>query len=392
MLISDEEIVRRKKYLEIRPEDERRLEALHSVLERHAGEIIEKFYAYLLTHEFTKKFLETPGMIERLKKLQAEYFLRLTSGRYDREYFENRLKVGFAHERVGLAPQWYMGAYETYFRIVSEVLHREVPAEQYHDALGSLTKIISLDIGLAIDAYIFKAHERLEETNRKLLQLDRVKRQLTEMIVHDLQNPLAGIEAFLQYVRSRGRLEGEEVEALEEALARCGDLENMIQNVLQLRKMEEGKLELYVEDLDLRDFVPRCAAAFDLVAKQHSKALEIVVPDSGVPARTDQTILQRILYNLIRNAIKHTRKGTSIRVAVTADREISVTDDGPGIPKELQPRVFEPYGSMGIRGSGMRMDTGLGLPFCRMAVEALGATLSLRSESGQGTTFSFRIP
>lgn len=390
----DFDVDQRKHYLEISPQDEARLARVHPALLRHSDEIIERFYRYLLGHEHTRQVLAAPGMVERLKQLQAQYFTRLTSGVYDREYFEDRLKVGFAHERAGLDPQWYLGAYDRYLEIVGDVLRAELKddPEECAAVLKSLTKIVFLDMGLAIDAYIARAHERLEESNRQLVKLDQVKRQLTEMIVHDLQNPLAGIEAFLGYLRGRGRLEKEEGEALEEALARCGDLENMIQNLLQIRKMEEGKLEVYLEDVDLREFVPRCAEAFDLSARQNGKSICLSLPDGPLRVRTDQTLLQRILYNLIRNAIKHTREGTAVQIRVAPSREITVADNGPGIPTEFHGALFEPFGADRLRAVGVRVDTGLGLPFCRMAAGALRAALDLASESGKGAAFTLRLP
>lgn len=390
----DLDIDKRKRYLEIAPEDEARLARVHPALLRRSPEIIERFYRYLLGHEHTRKVLEAPGRVERLKKLQSEYFTRLTSGVYDRAYFEDRLKVGLAHERAGLDPQWYLGAYDRYLEIVGDVLREELKddPEGCVAVMTSLTKIVFLDMGLAIDAYISKAHERLEESNRQLVKLDQVKRQLTEMIVHDLQNPLAGIEAFLHYLRGRRDLDGSEVDALEEALARCGDLENMIQNLLQIRKMEEGKLEVYLEEVDLRAFVPRCASAFELSARQNGKSISVSVPDEPVRARADQTLLQRILYNLIRNALRHTHEGTSVRIRVASSREITVADNGPGIPKEFHGALFEPFGADRLRAIGVRVDTGLGLPFCRMAATAMGAALDLSSESGKGASFTLRLP
>ena len=390
----DSDIEKRKLYLEITPEDERRLSRVHPALLRRSEEIIERFYRYLLSHEHTRKVLEAPGRVERLKKLQAEYFTRLTSGVYDQAYFEDRRKVGFAHERAGLDPQWYLGAYDKYLEIVGDVLREEFrdDPEERVAAMKSLTKIVFLDMGLAIDAYISKAHERLEDSNRQLVKLDQVKRQLTEMIVHDLQNPLAGIEAFFHYLRGRHRLEGAEVDALEEALARCGDLENMIQNLLQIRKMEEGKLEVCLEEIDLREFVPRCAAAFELSARQNGKTISVSLPTEPVRVRADQALLQRILYNLIRNAVKHTREGTSVQVRVAPSREVAVADNGPGIPKEFHGILFEPFGADRLRAVGVRVDTGLGLPFCRMAAAAMGAALDLASESGKGAAFTVRLP
>jgi hypothetical protein len=108
--LTEEEVRRRKDYLEITQEDEQRLRDMHAHLQAYSQEIADRFYEYLLSHPHTRAMLSAPGLIERLKQLQRTYFSELTAGKYDIEYFENRLKVGQTHDRVGLAPEWYLGA------------------------------------------------------------------------------------------------------------------------------------------------------------------------------------------------------------------------------------------------------------------------------------------
>jgi hypothetical protein len=109
-LLTEDEVRKRKDFLEIDEDDERLLREAHRHVVQHAEQMVERFYEYLLSHEHTRKILSKPGLIDRLKKLQSKYFLELTAGRYDLAYFENRLRVGLAHERAGLSPQWYLGA------------------------------------------------------------------------------------------------------------------------------------------------------------------------------------------------------------------------------------------------------------------------------------------
>jgi signal transduction histidine kinase len=374
------EVARRKRFLELTPVDEARLRDAHGRLQQNAGEIIEKFYEYLLAHEHTRSVLSTPGLIEKLKKLQAQYFSELTAGVYDLAYFENRLKVGLAHQRVGLSPEWYLGAYNKYLHIASDVLSRSYGRdyEGFFQTMTSLTKVIYLDMGLALDAYIHSAADQVEK-------LQAAKQQLTDMIVHDLQNPLAGIKAFLEFLGSKD-LTPSEKEALEEALSRCDDLAQMIMNVLHVRRAESGKLETYVEDLDLAKLAREAADAFQLPAQRDGRTLRVETPVS-VPVRTDQTLVRRILWNLLRNALRHTPKGTSITVRVGADRTVRVIDQGPGIPADVQPLLFETFGASALRSAGLRVDTGLGLAFCRAAAMALGGRISVESSAGKGTSF-----
>jgi len=387
-VLTEAEVAKRKAYLEVRPEDEQRLRDAHDHLQRHAKEIIDRFYEYLLAHEHTRAMLTEPGLIGRLKGMQARYFEELTAGRYDLAYAENRLKVGLAHHRIGLSPEWYLGAYVKYLHIASDVLSNAFGRdyERFYQTILSLTKIIYLDMGLALDAYHFSGQEGLE-------RMQRAKKQLTDMIVHDLQNPLTGIISALQTLHGYAD-GGPDKEVLEEALLRCDDLSIMIMNVLQVSRAETGSLQTYIENLDLVQIARGVAEEFRRTAEREGRSIELEGPPS-IPLRTDQTLVRRILQNLVRNALRHTPKGTRVvvRLGVEADRaRVSVIDDGPGIPPEIQSKLFEPFAAAALRGSGLRVDTGLGLPSCRVLAKALGAELAVSSDGIRGSSFILALP
>ncbi len=401
-VLTEDEVRKRKAFLEIEEEDERRLREVHPHLVRHAETIVERFYEYLLSHEHTREILSEPGRLERLKKLQMQYFLELTTGPYDLAYFENRLHVGLAHQRIGLSPEWYLGAYDKYLHIVGEVLSEAFGEDRsrFLRTLESLTKVVFLDMSLAIDAYTLSSNERLAEeaaaldkANEELKELSAAKRRLTDMIVHDLQNPLAGIVAFLQVLDEKQEgITDDERTALREALARCNDLSQLVLNVLQLSRAEEGKLELYYENVDLARVAQGAMEAFTLVAQQGGRELALNVGKKPVMVRTDQSLLRRVLYNLIRNALRHTPEGTQIEVRVAAGPppSVSIRDDGPGIPPEVQARIFEPFARGSRRGVGWGTDSGLGLSFCKMAARVLDMDLCVESGPGKGATFVLR--
>jgi len=381
-ILTDGEVAKRKAYLEITPKDEDRLREAHDVLKLQAKAVIDRFYEYLLAHEHTRRMLTEPGLIERLKGMQARYFGELTAGTYDLAYAENRVKVGLAHHRIGLSPEWYLGAYVKYLHIASDVLSNAYGRdyERFYQTIVSLTKIIYLDMGLALDAYHFSGREGLE-------RLQAAKKQLADMIVHDLQNPLTGIISALQTLHGYAKGRPDE-EVLEEALRRCNDLSIMIMNVLQVSRAESGELQTYVENLDLAQLARGVTEEFRRTAE---RAIALEGPAS-LPLRTDQTLVRRILQNLVRNALRHTPKGTRVVVRVDGRGWVSVIDDGPGIPKEIQAKLFEPFGAAALRGSGLRVDTGLGLPSCQVLAKALGAELAVESDGTRGSAFTLRLP
>ncbi len=387
-ILTDAEVAKRKAYLEITPKDEERLREAHGALQLQSKAIIDRFYEYLLAHEHTRRMLSEPGLVERLKGMQGRYFAELTAGTYDLAYAENRVKVGLAHHRIGLSPEWYLGAYVKYLHVASDVLSNAYGRdyERFYQTIVSLTKIIYLDMGLALDAYHFSGREGIE-------RLQAAKKQLADMIVHDLQNPLTGIISALQTLHGYAKGRPDE-EVLEEALRRCNDLSIMIMNVLQVSRAESGELQTYVENLDLAELTRGVTEEYRRTAEREGRSIEVEGPLS-LPLRTDQTLVRRILQNLVRNALRHTPKGTRVVVRVDGDgrrARVSVIDDGPGIPAGVQAKLFEPFGAAALRGSGLRVDTGLGLPSCQVLAKALGAEMSVESDGTRGSTFTLRLP
>lgn len=392
--ITAAEVRKRKAYLQISAADERRIRRAHQALSKHSDELIEEFYRYLLRHKHTRKILETPGMIDRLRAIQREYFSRLTGGRYDRTYFEDRLKIGYAHERIGLTPEWYLGAYNKYLMIVAFVLRREMGSDfqDFFETFLAVTKVMFLDMGLAMDAYILAGQARLRERNRLLEEIDSKKRLLADTIVHDLRNPVAGIQGFLSLLKADSdRLSDSQRLALEEAERACTMLNGMVENVLDISRMEEGKLELALEMVDVKRLVDQTARLLGPFAATRKKAIRVRHARGAAEVKTDEQLVRRILFNLVMNSIRHAAGATKVEIRTARERgkvRLEVVDDGAGIPRQFHARLFDKFGAPGLRAAGLKLDTGLGLVFCRMAAKLLGAKLDLWSAPGRGTRVS----
>ena len=163
--IDEDELEQRKAFLEFGADDVARLRALNEVAETYADPVIEALYQHFLSFQQTRSFFDDASALKRVKSLQKEYFFGLTAGQYGDAYVANRLKIGAVHEHINLAPKWYLGAYNFYLRAV---LKRIVQAfdgdlDRVIPAFLSLTKVVFLDIGLAVDTYV---HAR-EATVRK---------------------------------------------------------------------------------------------------------------------------------------------------------------------------------------------------------------------------------
>ncbi len=196
--INDAEIARRKVYLEFSAKDVARLVEFHQLIEA-SGEcafFVDEFYRHLQAFPETVRFLRDPAMLARLKKAQGEYFHSLTAGDYGPAYIHNRIRVGMAHERVGLEPQWYLGAYSKYLSLlvpkVWELLKHDPQA--VIETMLALLKVIYLDTGLAIDTYIHAGRQTIQAKATQLAALNHVAVAITSSL--DLKDILEQIMRF----------------------------------------------------------------------------------------------------------------------------------------------------------------------------------------------------
>jgi rsbT co-antagonist protein RsbR len=182
MTITARELELRKRYLGFGDEDERRLNEVNSVARQYAEPVIEAFYQHLLSFGETSAFFHDQETLDRVKRLQVAYFLRLTQGSYDLAYAEERLQIGATHERIGLALQFYLGSYNLYLREVSSRLVDAFPADPEHArrAFLSLMKLVFLDIGLAIDTYVYQRERTIAVQQEAIRELSTPALQVRE--------------------------------------------------------------------------------------------------------------------------------------------------------------------------------------------------------------------
>jgi rsbT co-antagonist protein RsbR len=154
--LDNEELKRRLAFFEVTDEDFTRLTNLKSFAERWTHDIIEGLYELIMGQPESREFFPDQATLNRVKKLQNAYFLKLFSGTYDLDYVRDRLLVGMSHERIGMPPKLYLGAYRRYLALIHKRLidHCKGNAEEAMKALESIRKIIFFDMALAIDSYI----------------------------------------------------------------------------------------------------------------------------------------------------------------------------------------------------------------------------------------------
>jgi len=192
MEIDELEVSRRKAFLEFRQDDVNMLRELNEIAEKYADPVIEDLYRHFLSFDDTKRFFRDPRMLERVKRLQKEYFLRLTQGDYGHSYVANRLRIGTVHERIGLAPKWYLGAYSFYLRSVADRLLEAFPQDprKLQSVFLSLMKLVFLDIGLAVDTYIHARETTMGRQQEAIRELSTPVLQIREQL---LLLPIIGV-------------------------------------------------------------------------------------------------------------------------------------------------------------------------------------------------------
>lgn len=171
--MDEQEIRRRKCFLQFDEADEARLASIKGVAERYVDEVIDEFYRHLLSFEDTRVFFSDPHRLERVKHAQKQYFMRLTQGNYDTNYVENRRRIGAIHERIGSQLKSYLGMYSFFLRSVARRLFDTYSEDPGHalDCFLSLMKLSFLDISLAIDTYIDAREQTIREQQDAIRQL-----------------------------------------------------------------------------------------------------------------------------------------------------------------------------------------------------------------------------
>jgi rsbT co-antagonist protein RsbR len=171
--ITDQELAKRKEFLEFRDEDVKQLTGINDLARRYADEVIAEFYKHLLTFDETRAFFSDEALLRRVQNMQKEYFLRLTQGSYDLAYTQNRLKIGAIHERIGLPVKSYLGMYNFYLRAVASRLIKAFAKEPERawSVFQSLMKLTFLDIGLAIDTYVHSRERTIREQQEAIQEL-----------------------------------------------------------------------------------------------------------------------------------------------------------------------------------------------------------------------------
>ena len=239
------------------------------------------------------------------------------------------------------------------------------------------------------------ARDEVEASYRKLQALERLKDDLMKMIAHDLKSPLSGILGTLEMAIEGdfGEIAPDLSHLLADGLQRGADALRLIEDLLELTRLEESHIRLNLQLLDSAEVLDAVASEWRVRAERSGAELR-VAGSEGMAFRADMSLLMRVFGNLVGNALNHAGRDVSIELSAEEGTgggvHFAVRDDGSGIPPAYHDLIFRKFGNL-QRTDGPR-SSGLGLTFCRLAVEAHGGRIWVESPEAGGSTFHFLLP
>lgn len=252
---------------------------------------------------------------------------------------------------------------------------------------------LALDSAVAIR----EANRQLRQAYKQLRESERLMKDLTNMVVHDLRVPLTAVIGSMQSISemAESRLDQNEREILGLALAGGETLLQMINDLLDVSRLEDHRIALHKRSTTVEEIVGHARTQVEMLAKRKKLSLRTSLA-AGLPiVDVDRDRVVRVLVNLLGNAIRHTAPGGRITVRsrlLDGEVAISVRDTGEGIPRELHSRIFDKFAQVESHRSRRSYSTGLGLTFCKLAVEAHGGRIWVDSEPEKGSIFTFTLP
>lgn len=243
-----------------------------------------------------------------------------------------------------------------------------------------------------------RANEQLAAANERLRELDRLKSLFVSMVSHELRTPLNAILGYADILREEvyGPLSDKQKEMMGRIIASARRQMGLVSDLLDRAQIEAGTLSLHIDKLSPKGLMYEMQETMSVLAS--SKGLELVCKiDDDVPrlVKGDQKRLYQVLVNLVNNAIKFTEEGRVTVHMFCHDKEhwaMRVSDTGPGIPAELQHRVFEPFWQADGSATRKHGGIGLGLSIAQQLVRLMGGEITLESQVGKGTTFTVILP
>lgn len=234
-----------------------------------------------------------------------------------------------------------------------------------------------------------------EQQRDALEQSQRQRELLIQFIVHDLKSPLASMLNNIDFILEMDSLPPDAAEALGDVSLAAATMKRMVLNMLDVARAEGSALTPRLEECDVGAIIAAACTALRRSAEIDAKFIELRVSDQVGTIMADPELVRRIVENLVDNSLRYAPKGTAVHVAAgratDGTLELSIRDEGPGVPPELHERIFDKYVQL-EEGGRSAASRGLGLPFCRFAAEAHGGKVWVEANEPRGSVFRVLLP
>jgi two-component system, sensor histidine kinase and response regulator len=239
--------------------------------------------------------------------------------------------------------------------------------------------------------------DALEVSYRKLRELEKLRDDLMNMIVHDLKTPLTAVQATIEMLHDGdfGGVNDDQRKALSDAQNKTQDLLALIEDLLEVSRIEETSLPLEVASVAPAQFLDELMTEWRLRLQQENATASVEVAPDTPTIEADKAVLKRVFGNLIQNAITHSANPVTLHVMARRENGgalFTVADNGPGIPPEYHEVIFRKFQQVKTPHAPRVRSSGLGLAFCKMAVDAHGGRIWVQSAQGQGSSFHILLP
>ena len=240
-------------------------------------------------------------------------------------------------------------------------------------------------------------YDGLQESYQKLLELEKLKGNLIDFIIHDLRYPVTSIKGYLDLLGKSKGLRKQDLSDVNKAKQNVDLLMTMIFNFLDIKNMESGEMKITPEACDLWRIVASAVRVLKPLLEEQELGLVDETQSVNMRVMVQRDLIERVVQNILHNAIRYTPKGGKIRITGEPAYQpdyivVSISDTGKGILEEHRELIFDKFRTVDMELSGGRRSTGLGLAFCKLTIELHSGKIWVEDREGGGTTFKFTLP
>lgn len=369
-------------------DDRARLRELHPRIASRFGAIASRFYEAVFATPATAAVLSSPAQVERLRVSLIDWMSTGLLGPHDEPFYDKRTRIGRHHVAVGLGSQYMFSAMNVLRLAYQDSVAELYPPGEALAVMRSVHKLLDCELAIMVQHYELDIEDKLIARERRA-QADRIlaMQTMSAGLAHEIRNPLNAAMLQLELLERRLRRAAGDPKLIEPTELAQKEIERLTALLNEFLVFARPP-ELHPQEHDVVAVVRQVVDLEQATAEPRGVTLALDADPLQVLAEVDVAKVHQLVLNLVRNACEAVPAGGRVTASVRADDarcRIRVTDDGPGIPEHIRPRIYEPFFS--TKESG----TGLGMSIVHSLVSLHGGSIDLQTGPG-GTTFEVAIP